>query len=397
MRHFTVRNFFRRSPNHLLGRYFHEKQNLLLDIDFAQLKQTEVEPVLVAWNALPEPQRQRCEADLREIHELGDHEKGSKAILDAIRRTGFDDADESAARFADCSHLERAFIAFLDFNDYWARARRFFRADSYTHYRKRRNMPRVEVRADAASCRHFEQAVGHYFHTVDGRGRQCLVEYSRRSDLDCFFAYPEDYTERREEWEDGDLGPQSRHPAFEIVFIYDQAAGMLDLHCPGGPRPADAMQNLFAEHVLGVEELEPDQSDNRIYELEPLLVPQFSFQYPPEAGIQWMRFKHFRFLNETNGDRITLTADTARDPGALHALVKRSWAGLQLDDFVIDQVGLSARAQDPVTGDLKTRFFTITRPNLCALKYEGRDLMIRQVLVANDIEPREPEIHPGNP
>jgi hypothetical protein len=44
--------FFRRTPNALLARYFREKHSVLQEIGFDKLKETEVEPIFQGLMAL---------------------------------------------------------------------------------------------------------------------------------------------------------------------------------------------------------------------------------------------------------------------------------------------------------------------------------------------------------
>ena len=50
---YSHRQFFRQVPKALIGRYFQEKRNVLKEIAFDQLKETEVEPIFQAFTALP--------------------------------------------------------------------------------------------------------------------------------------------------------------------------------------------------------------------------------------------------------------------------------------------------------------------------------------------------------
>jgi hypothetical protein len=63
------RQFFRRVPNELLARYF-EAMDVLLGVDFGELKETEVEPIFEAFTALPEDQQAPIELDFQDINTL---------------------------------------------------------------------------------------------------------------------------------------------------------------------------------------------------------------------------------------------------------------------------------------------------------------------------------------
>ncbi|MCF6764198.1 hypothetical protein L3V82_00325 [Thiotrichales bacterium 19S3-7] len=81
-RSFSIKDFFRRIPNKLLARYFHEK-GLLTKFDFMSMKETKIEPLFNVWLILSNNQRKEIEAEFYSIHEMS-CEKGTKAIMDEV-------------------------------------------------------------------------------------------------------------------------------------------------------------------------------------------------------------------------------------------------------------------------------------------------------------------------
>jgi hypothetical protein len=79
-RHYSTRDFFRQMPNALLARYF-QGRGLFTDLDFAAMKETKPDALFAAWLELPEGQRNRMDAEFREISDLS-CEKGFCAIRD---------------------------------------------------------------------------------------------------------------------------------------------------------------------------------------------------------------------------------------------------------------------------------------------------------------------------
>jgi hypothetical protein len=53
---YQPRRFFRHAPNHLLARYF-AARNILSDVDFGALTETQVEPIYGAWLKLSDDAR----------------------------------------------------------------------------------------------------------------------------------------------------------------------------------------------------------------------------------------------------------------------------------------------------------------------------------------------------
>lgn len=196
-----------------------------------------------------------------------------------------------------------------------------------SYWRKRKNLPRQPAAVDAASISKFEQNLGDYFHWMQGRGKNCKVDCYRRDDLDYFFAYPEDCAQASPEWEGKEF---KHHPAFEIIFVYAQQEGTLDIFLSGDRKPVPDLQAIFAATILKAE-LGPDEKDERVYDLNPLRFRQFQFSYQPESGIAQVEVRK-----------------------------------------------------------ASTRTFDINWPNSCSLKHDGRDLIIRRMLADSGIEPQEP-------
>ena len=56
-----------------------------------------------------------------------------------------------------------------------------------------------------------------------------------------------------------------RHPAFEIIFVYSQKDGTLDIYLSGDRKPVPDLQAIFADTILKAE-LGPDEKDERVYD-----------------------------------------------------------------------------------------------------------------------------------
>ena len=81
----------------------------------------------------------------------------------------------------------------------------------------------------SATCRLDPELLPH----TEGRGKNCVVEPFRRGELDYFFAYPEDYSQQSIEWVNGEFDRRPHNPAFEVIYVYSQKEGSLDLNFRG--------------------------------------------------------------------------------------------------------------------------------------------------------------------
>ena len=393
-RHYSTKNFFRHMPNNLLARYF-EGRGLLGDIDFGAMKEGKPDELFAAWLELPDGQRNEMDAEFRDIFEMS-CEKGFRAIIDEASWQLRGD-HELLAGFVDTlsdlsNHFERAIITFLDYNSFWRGATRFYHADTLPYWRKRKNLPHRQAAVDEQSLQYLASLIRHYFHTTEGRGKNCIVEPFRRGDLDYYFAYPEDYSQQSIEWVDGEFDRRPHNPAFEVIYVYSQKEGSLDLNFRGSYKAIEPLQGMFANAILKLEKLPPDPKDTRIYDLSPLLQRSFEFCYDPETGIEDVTVKKLRLSSRVKrGDRITLEADTSLNRDAMYDLLDQVGKSIPLYLYNVTQAELAVSVTVDPDKPAKQMTVRITYPNSCSLKYDEMGIKLRAMLESSGIEPKEPK------
>ena len=392
-RHYSTTSFFRQMPNALLARYFQSK-GPLADLDLAGMSETKPDALVAAWLALPNEQRNPMDEDFRDIHDLCD-EGGFVAIRDEAEwryRTDPSALDAFVTSLSSLpDHHERAMVTFLDFRLLWKGASRFHHADRLAYWRKRKHLPHKPAAVDSASILQLSGKIGTYFHHTEGRGKNCMVEPLRRGDRDYFFAYPEDHSQRSLDWVNDEFKTRPHNPAFEVVFVYSQAEGSLDLNFRGSPKTIEALQNIFAQAILKLDALPPDPKDDRVYDLDPLKSKGFEFIYKPGSGIEKVVVKKVRLSSrERKGDRITVEADSTQEPQAVYHLIETINKGLPLGIYSVTQVELAVTMAAEVGKHAKTHTLRIAHPNSCSLKYDELDLKLRDMLEASGIEPKAP-------
>lgn len=392
-RHYSTHDFFRQMPNRLLARYF-AAHGVLAGLDFAALKETKPEPLLAAWLELPEDKRNAMDAELLEISEMS-CEKGWCAIRDEAQWQ-LRETPEQHAQFVDKlaaldSHYERAMVTFLDHRAFWRGATYFCHADSLPYWRKRKGLPHQRASAHEDERQALAVGISSYFHRTEGRGKNCVVEALRRDERDYFFAYPEDYSQESVEYVNGVFGRRPHNPAFEVIYVYSQRDGTLDLNFRGAYKAVEPLQAMFASVILNLPELPPDPEDTRIYDLNPLRQRGFQFVYDPASGIESVAVKKLRLSSmAVKGDRITLEADAAARREAIYDLLDELGKSVRLRTYNVTQAELAALVVVDANKPAKRVTVRITHPNSCSLKYDDVDLRLREMLVASGIEPREP-------
>jgi hypothetical protein len=393
-RHYTTKDFFRLVPNDLLARYFH-KRELFTDLDFAAMKETKPDALFSAWLGLPDDRRNAMDAEFSVIFDMS-CPKGFQAIIDEARwqmqERPDDLTDFVETLSARPNHYHRAMSTYLDHRECWRGATRFYQADNLSYWRKRKNLGHEPAGVDEADIKRLATLIRDYFHRTEGRGNNCVVEPLRRGKRNYFFAYPEDYSQQSYEWVDGEFENRPHNPAFVVVFVYSQEEGTLDLNFHGPAKAVEPLQGIFATAILRLDKLPPDPKDTRVYDLNPLRNKNFTFVYDAASGIQDVAVRKLRLSSKVNkGDRITLEADTVDNPEAVYDLLARVGRSIPLQLYNVTQVELTASMVTDVDKPPKSITIRITHPNSCSLKYDERDLKLRDMLESSGIEPREPE------
>ncbi len=380
-------------PNALLARYF-QGHNLLGDLDFSAIRDTQPDELFAAWLALPDDKRKAIDAEFLDIFEMS-CEKGFHAIRDEAAWHLNEDPQayiefvEKLAALA--NHYERAMVTFLEYPGFWKGATHFYHADTLPYWRKRKNLSHLPAALDQDSRRELAGLIRNYFHKTEGRGKNCVVEVLRRGDLDYFFAYPEDYSQQSIEWVNGEFGRRPHNPAFEVIYVYSEKEGSLDLNFRGSYKTIEPLQAMFAEAILKLAHLPPDPKDGRVYDLNLLRRKTFNFVFSVGSGITDVAVKKLRLSSKVKkGDRITLEADASGNSEAVYDLLDQIGESLPLHLYNVTQVEIAASVMVDSEKPPKSVTIRITHPNSCSLKYDEVDIELRHMLEASGIEPKEP-------
>lgn len=379
------RQFFRQVPNALLARYFVNRDSDL-GVDFAKLTETEVEPIFAGFAVLPEDQQASMEADFQDINALA-RSAGAEALSnEAVFYK--DEAFVEAISAIDGYHA-KAMWAFLEKPQFWRGASALLHAGSVSEHfwRKRNDLPHLPPHVEDDDIDQLAKAISRYFNRTEGRGRNCKVEPYRKVDTgkEYFFAYPEDYGQSDVEWEHNDLRTRSRHPAFEIIFVYCEAEGSLDIYAPKNTKAVPELQEIFAKTILKLAALPDGTVDKRVYDLDPLANSEFDFHFPVGSGISDAIITKIRLsLKHGAGRRVSLEADTKGNRGAVYELLKE----LGPPPYFVTLISIKVVFDAEPGKRAGTRTFNISYPNSCNLNHEGKDNIIRQMLSASGIEPR---------
>ena len=392
-RNYSVKDFFRHTPNPLLARYF-AARGLFAELDFDAMEEGKPDELFDGWMALPDEDRRRTDADFHDIDDMSNEKAWLAMLCEARWHLQYQPPQVQnfiEAMSALQNHHARAMTVYLDHADYWLGATRQRDVDSMSFWRKRKNLPKQAAAVDKASVARLAELIKAHFRKTDGRGKNCEVEVYRWGERDYFFAFPEDHAQHGAEWEDGQRKVRPHNPAFEVVFVYSQADGTLELNCRGASKADEALQGLFAQAILGLDALPPDPKSKEVYDLGPLMKPDFEFTHEPDSGIGPVVVRRLRLTSRArHGDQLVLSANTDRDRLAVYALVEEIGKALPLHLFDVTQVELATTVQIDQGNKARTVTIRISHPNFCSLKQDEVGNRLRKMLVASKIEPRAP-------
>jgi len=324
MANFDPKRILRQTSNHLLDDLF-QAHGHELEVPWEDLKQTQVDEIFDAWQALPEHERRAIEIVLHEVNEMAT-EDGVRAIVEEANDQANEELVEEIEEYD--SRYDKAVWTYIKARDVWDVAVRFARADSLSRGRywiKRMDIPTEEPDTSDETIAELEKALSAFFLMTQARGRLCRIEhYVRASGTDYFFAYLDDYADTYINFdEEGGFARTPERRAFEVVFVYDREHGTLEMYARGGKRVNEPLQEIFCRVILG-EELGPEDRDSHPYELNGLISRHFAFPTDPEDGIESVRIRKLRLtVKGMSRRRIMLEADPDAGPDDIYDMMEQ--------------------------------------------------------------------------
>lgn len=392
-KNYQPKDFFRRAPHDLLVQYF-SRHEVMAEIDFADKTDEQIEGLFKAFQALDDRLHSAMEADFQEIHNLST-EGGIKALMDEADFHG-DDLVELFAQSEIEGFEAQAFWVFLNKPNCWHGAKAFNRADSlFTSWEKLSGIGSHPAKVDKTSVAAFESELGAFFNEKY-MGKRCKVDNFHRVDngkeLEYFFTYAEDFARHDLVWKE-ELKLDPRRAAVEIIFMYCQVDGELEIWGKQTKAVKKELQKIFANVILGIELPKPIK-EKKEYELDSFKNPNIPLKFDAQSGVESIRVIKLRFTLTGTKEKITIEANSSRNPNAVYDLYDKLKARLPEQDLNVTHVGLLATFDEVVGNKQKTKQFSLTFPNSCSLKHTQDEGILRQILVDSGVQPK-PVIKPA--
>jgi hypothetical protein len=387
---YSPRLFLHQAPNALLARYFHER-HWLLDLNIADLDESDIAPIFGAYEQLPEDIRSHVDADFADIAALAT-DAGVRALLDEAQ--SWDDDLEAVFRELDGFH-DKAFWAFLERPAYLPVALQFVGAQEFpkSTWTKRIGLPPADEPPDDEQERQALAGEVQACFRPEGRGYFCSVDRYERAGAVWYFACLDNYGENQAEIEKGILLRRSHRPAFTVIFVHAAEQATLDVHHDGPRETVRDLMRAFARAVLRVE-LPDEPEDERVYDLNRFKRREVAFVYGPDAGIKDIWIVLLK-LTDFSGRKYTVQPGKQDGPrgiyDALQAELRSAAAPVPFATMNVVRVGLRVEfVRQPGQRGRPSRTFYLSYPDGCNLAHDGRDAMLRQMLIDSQIE-RRPE------
>jgi hypothetical protein len=379
-RNYAPKTFLRQTPNRILKEYFRRK-NLLGDVDFDKLGETEIDTIFEAMDKLDIKEQNKIEADFRQINEMA-FEKG---ILVLIEEAGsvFHNIDLLPTFEPMKNHYEKAFWVFLNHPKVFVIASDLAYMDSLGSWRSRRVGTGLVPAVEEKDKQNLAGGVSE-FYKKQGRGKRCHVDnYLRQQpERHCYFVYPEDYATTELGFDDeGKFYHRLRKPAFEVIFVYRPESGILEVSAKGGKKVVEALQEVFCKTILGLEGL--PNLEKRHFDLSRLSDKTLKFVTEPTDGIEKVTITMLRLdLPGIGNRRITLEATPSNDEQPVYTLIEKALnkSNILLDKALITKVKIQITfaAKDGKKG--KSLTFEISSPDRCTLKDDPLDQIAKKYI-----------------
>ena len=378
-RQYSAKTFLRNVPNTLLEEYF-KRRGVDLGFQWSHLHETDIDPIFLALEKLPDQTRGEIDTDFRMINDLC----STAGVLSILDQATLWDHD-LGARFAPMRNAyERAFWTFLNEPHHFRIAGNFHEMDRRGAWHRRTVGDAIEPLVDE-NARSKLQIRLQLIYRRQGRGKYCHVDYyfRRSPDRHCFFAYPEDHADTDLGFDEkGRLQQRARRSAFEVIFVYRPDEGVLELHARGKKKEIMQLETAFCQIILGLDDL---PSNGRVpFDMRILKDPSFSFPTELADRVAAVDVRQLRFdVVGAAKERITFSvAPRGSEPEALHQLINRAIHRSKLppDELTVSQARMRFTFE-PLNGErAKSLTFEVTHPNRCSLRDDPHDQIAKKYL-----------------
>lgn len=386
-----ISQFFRRAPKEWLRRYF-DARGVLSGLEWATVSVRNIDAVMEAFLALDDEVRGEMVVEFAYIKLLATP-AGKMQIIDEASYHGVE--KEVAQQLADLDDIYAcAFYVLLNHKACWDGAVFYAAADGKAkrYWRKRINLPRLGRLPTEEDGKALAAAITTLFRKKEGRGDHCVVRQLRRGsagDREYYFAYPQDHKQNTIQYHDGEMAKRPYKPAFEIIFVHNDAEQTLAIWHQGSKERVKDLQQAFARAILRHDIPWDSPRDDRVYDLDRFLDRSFSFKPAAFLGITKAEVRKIgiRVLGDT-AHLVSIELGSDTDSYVLGQRVESVTAGIPPTLCKVARIGCRITFEKkPGEERVKTRSFELAWPNSCSLQIDAHGILIQRMLADHGIEP----------
>ena len=364
--------------NGLLKELFTRKREYLR-IPWDELSETDIAPIVLYWETMPDTERRQMQVVLHDVHALGD-ERGLKVLAEEIAWR----CPEKLPEFQTWEgRLDKAMWVYLNVPEAFDEAAIFARADSLIagrYWNRWNGLPGESITVTEQHTEALQDELRKYYWPKELRGRHCRVHhYPRSNGVDYFFAYLDDWPDRLLVFgDDGEMAPRSERYAFTNVFAFDHNSGCIDLVAKGGRKVHLVLREAFCRSVLGLD-VEDDEPISPAYRLDHLLDPALALPTEPSDRIASVRLTRIRLVpkhvvNAVRYEEIGFSQHATLEMAMRDLTERLADQNLSPGLVTVKQAGFQLQFLSDGSRKQKTMTFNVSCPNSCDLKSKSDEM-----------------------
>jgi len=276
----------------------------MTSVDFNRDKLYEIQE---AFRLMKESDRMRVEAIMRDVFIFANSTEAMTRLVDEINANTTEAEREIITDLSHAKSLyDKAFTIYLNYPSIWNKACVFVQADILPHrfWTRYANLPCRHPRTDNDAVKELGQSISGFFWKKQIRGNKYHVVYERRTENEHYFlVFLSDYTNNYDVWEENSDNLVSRFESrpLNMVIIYDEQKGILEINAYGGREVYDAIAGFFSSVILA-SELDMKETLTSTYQLDHLMFPENKLMPMPDCGVMNARITGMD-LTFTRADR----------------------------------------------------------------------------------------------
>jgi hypothetical protein len=251
------------------------------------------------------------------------------------------------------------------------------------------SLPKQPIEITKSKVKMLEDRIRQYYWNKQMRGKVCKIHhYQRQCGSQYFFAYLPDWPDKRLYFDEHEeLAPKEDTYAFSNAFVFEPSLGIIELMAKGGLRVQMDLRRAFCKSMLDIDV--PDEDPlKRLYQLDQILDPDFSFVTKPEERISEVHLTRLRMVPKVHVpliDHMELKFFETENLDQVRAVVGRQLEaiGLDSDQIEVSQVTIQFVFMGGSGKRPRKMTVNVLCPNSCDLRSKPEELQpaVRNCLV----------------